>query len=84
MVLILWIEFFIERRQMLSHTSETDFTTVSNKSQLTFELYIERPMQMVELKLIMIIEENDHIMNASDRTTSHPLIRKHSHMPFKN
>ena len=84
MVLILWIEYFIERRQMLSHTSETDFTTVSNNSQLTFELYIERPMQMVELKLIMIIEENDHIMNASDRTTSHPLIRKYSHMPFKN
>ena len=49
---------------------------------MTYELFIEQPMQMIELNLNIIIYENRHLINALDKVDNHPLIRKYSRIPF--
>ena len=39
---------------------------------------------MVEFKLNQILAQNPHLINALDRSVSHPLVGKYSHMPFNN
>ena len=43
---------------------------------MTFEFYIKRPMQIVELKVNKNNNENLHCIIALDRSVNHPLIRK--------
>ena len=45
---------------------------------MTYEFHIKRPMQMVELKLNMIIDEKPDFTIALDRSANHPLLRKKS------
>ena len=51
---------------------------------MTYENYINHPMQAIELKLNMILAENPQVINSLDRNKNHPFIRKHSHIPFNN
>ena len=41
-------------------------------------------MQAVELRLNMIIAKTLHLIKSPNRYINHPLLRKHSHIPFKN
>ena len=60
-----------------------NITTVSNKKHMTYEIYIEHPMEMVELKLNIINNDNNpQLMNAVDRSVNYPLIRKYSNIPI--
>ena len=77
-----WVEYFSERGHKFFHIYKMNFQTFSNKKYMTFECYIEQPMQMVEMNLNMIIAENPNLRNALDRSINHPLIRKNSNLPF--
>ena len=58
-------------------------TTVSFIRYMTHEFCIKQPMQRIELKLNMVIDENPHLINALDRSVNHPSIRKYSSIPFQ-
>ena len=49
---------------------------------MTYELFIEQSVQMIELNLNIIIYKNRHLINALDKGDNHPLIRKYSRIPF--
>ena len=55
-------------------------TTVSSIRYMTYKLYDQRQLLMVELRLNMIIEGNPYLINALDRTVNHHLIRGYSYM----
>ena len=58
--------------------------TISDKSNITHEIYINNPMPMVERRINFIIANNPQLINSLDRNKNHPLIRKYSHIPFNN
>ena len=49
---------------------------------MTYEVYIKKPMQMVQLNLNMISSESAHLINASNRSFTHPSNKKFSNIPF--
>ena len=55
---------------------------ISDKRYMTYQHYINNPMQMVERRFNMIIAKNPHLINLLNRRLCNPLIRKHSHIPF--
>ena len=55
-------------------------TTISKKISLM--IFFERPTQMVESSLILIINRNSQLMNVLDSSNNRPLIRKYSNIPF--
>ena len=71
---------FIEKGQIFSHIDEMNITTVKDKMYLTYDYYIQDPMQAVEIKLNLIIAENPHLINSLNRYHIHPLIRKYSYI----
>ena len=56
-------------------------TTVSNKKHMN-KHYIEQPMPMLELKFDMIIYNKPPLMNALDRSITHPIFRKYRYISF--
>ena len=57
---------------------------ITDLTNMTYEYYINQPMSMCERKINMNIVRNPHLINSLDRNKKHPLIRKHSHIPFNN
>ena len=51
---------------------------------MTYDYYINRPIQAIGLKINMIIAKNPQLINSFDRNKNHPLISKNSHIPFNN
>ena len=51
---------------------------------MTYEHYIEQPMEIVELKLKMIIAKNLNLIIRLDQSINHPLIIKYSNIPFND
>ena len=51
---------------------------------MTYDSYIEHPMQAIELRLNILTARNPELINYLDRKKNHPLIRKSSHIPFNN
>ena len=68
--------------EKVSHFSEMSNKTVSSIRYMTYELYIKRPMQMVDLKLNMIVDEHPQLINALNRSVNYPLFREISHIPM--
>ena len=58
--------------------------TINIKMNKTYEQYINQPMSMCERKIIMNIARNPELINSLDGNKTHSLIRKYSHIPFKN
>ena len=56
----------------------------SDRCSMTYENYINQPMDMCERKINMIIAKNPQLINSLDRKINHPLIRKYLHVPFNN
>ena len=50
---------------------------------MTYDFYIKQPMQMVELEMNLLIGGNLHLINALDRSVSHPLVKEFSQIPFE-
>ena len=49
--------------------------SISDRCNMTYENYINQPMN---------IARNPYLLVSLDRNKNHPLIRKHSHIPFNN
>ena len=43
---------------------------------MTYEIYIKQPMQMVELRMNVQIDNDRHLLNAPDRKFNLTLIQK--------
>ena len=56
--LLYWIERFFGRRHKRSHNKELNNTTVIDQLNMTYDLFIQQPMQAIELKLNLIIAKN--------------------------
>ena len=52
--------------------------TITCRCNMSYKHYIINPMSMLERRINMIIARNPQLLNASDRTKNHPLIRKYS------
>ena len=61
-----------------------NFTTVNDKMNMSYEKYIKRPMQAVEMNLDMIDAKNPNLINSLERFHNLPVITKDSHIPFVN
>ena len=55
-------------------------TTVSSIRYMTYKLYDQKQMLMVELRLNMIIEGYPYLINALEGSVSHHLFRENSYM----
>ena len=51
---------------------------------MTYEFYINQPMQSVELRLNMVVAKNPQLIKSLDQNKNHHLIREYSHIPFNN
>ena len=56
----------------------------SNKKYMTYQYFINIPMQIVERRLKMITAKNQHLINLLKRRLFNPLNRKFSHVAFNN
>ena len=81
---MLWIDLFSEKGQRFYHVYEMCNTTISNKIYTALEFYSKEPLQMVDLKMNMIIDDKPHFKNANERSVKHASIRKYSYAPFPN
>ena len=59
-------------------------TTVDDKMNVTYEHRIKQPKQTVKEVINESIAKNLRIKISRKRFIKHPLIRKHSHIPFNN
>ena len=75
------VESFTERGHKFSHIIELNSKTNTNEIYMKYEYYINKPMKAVELKLIEISTQNQHLIQSLDRTIIGPLNRKNSHLP---
>ena len=64
--LLYFNEYFSLKNCLFSLISEINFKTNIKKKFMTFEFYINQPMQMVELNINMIIAKNLSLSNGLD------------------
>ena len=76
--------YFILSGHKVSNINLMTIITISDKCNMTYENYIQQPMQMCERNINMNIAKNPELINSLDRNNNHPLIRKYSHIPFNN
>ena len=58
--------------------------TTSDRCNMTYEHYMNQPMQSVDLRLTMAVAKNPQLIIYLDQYKNHPSIRKDSHIPFNN
>ena len=51
---------------------------------MTYEHYINQPMSLCDRKINLNIARNPELIISLDRNKNHHLIRKYSHIQFKN
>ena len=56
---------------------------ICDRSNMTYEHYINQPMHMFERKININIARNPHLINSLNRNKNHPIIRKFLHIPYK-
>ena len=59
-----------------------EISMISCRCNMTYKKYMNFPMSMLERRINMVIGKNPQLLNSLDRNKNHPLIRKHSHIPF--
>ena len=78
------IECFESRGYKFYNINQMTINIISDRCNITYEKVINQPMSMCERKINMNIAKNPQLINSLDRNKNHPLIRKYSHIPFKN
>ena len=63
---------------------QTILKTINDRCNMTYDYYMNFPMNMVERQINFNIAKNPHLINTLDRNKNHPLIRKYSQLPFNN
>ena len=66
------------------HITERNIKTINDKFSMSYEHYINQPMQAVEMKLNMSIAKNPNLINPLNRFQNHPVIRKFSPIVLRN
>ena len=51
---------------------------------MTYQHYINNPMQMVERRLNNLKAKNSNLINLLNRRLCNRLLKKYSHIPFNN
>ena len=57
---------------------------ITDRCNMTYENNFNQAMSMCEPKINMNIAKNPTLIKSLERNLNHPLIRKNSHIPFKN
>ena len=78
------IDYLKLRGYIFQEKNELVIDTLNDRFNTTYEHYINRSMDMCERKINMVIARNPQLINSLHRNKSHPLIRKNSHIPYKN
>ena len=76
------IRDFKDKGYNFNHIAEMDIITLSNKLDMSYDLYIKHNKHSVGWKLSAMVNKNKNLINKRDR--SHPLITKFSRVPFNN
>ena len=74
------IESFIEKGHTFSHIDDMNISTTNDKRYMTYEYYIQHPMPSIELKFNVNPAKNPHLINSLNRSLTHPLMKKYSHI----
>ena len=74
------IEYFKSRGYIFCNINHITIDIISDKCNVTYEYYINRPMQAFELKLNMIVAKNPELIKVFGGSKNNPLIRQHSHI----
>ena len=78
------IDDFENKGYTFNHIAEMNIITIANKLDITYKFYIKHDMHAIEWKINALINKNPNLIIKLDRSKAHPLIRKFSHVPFKN
>ena len=84
MSLLCYIDCFKSRGYKFYNINQMTINSISDRCNMTYEQYMNQPMHMCERKINLKIAKNPEIIISFDRNKNHPLIRKHSHIPFNN
>ena len=57
--------------------------TINGRCNMTYKIYKNTPMSMLERRINIIIAKNPPLINSLDRNKNHPLIKKYSHIQFQ-
>ena len=83
-----YLSFYIDSCESggykFSNNNHMIIITISCMCNMSYKHYINQPMSMLERRIIFVIARNPQLINALDRNKNHPLINKHSHIPFNN
>ena len=69
---------------MFQNINQMTINIISDRCNMTYECYMNQPMQSIELRLNMVIARNPELINLLDRNEKHPLVRNNSHIKFNN
>ena len=75
---------FNKQGYKFSHISKMHIITNNLEKDMTYFMYINNPMPMVERKININIARNLYLVNAFDRHIDHPMIRKFSYVPIND
>ena len=73
-------DYFTSFGYKFSHISVLNINFLTDYRNMTYEHYLKQPKHMVEWKLNEKLSRNRQLIRAFDRNTSHPIIRKGSHI----
>ena len=78
------IEYFASKGYNFHNIYQMSINTISCRCNMTYEHYMNQPMQSVERRINMVIAKKLQLIILYDRYKNHPLIGKYSHIPFNN
>ena len=72
-----------DKGYIFNQIAEMSIITNANKLDMSYDFYIKHYVHTVEWKLFSMINKDKNLTNKLNRNNCrHPLIRKHSHVPF--
>ena len=80
MSLIEKIECFESKGHKFSHISEMNIVVITDLTNTTYDHYLKIPKPMLEWTINKKLANNRKLIKAFNINTSHPLIRKYSHI----
>ena len=80
--LLLKFELSIQWEYELSHRTAICITIFNSIRNMSYQNYRKQPKQRYEKLLKIKNYENTSLISALDRSLSHPLFQKYSHLPF--
>ena len=78
--LFYWIDYYKSQGHDFNHINKMIIKTINDKCNITYNHYINQPMDMVERRLNFVINRDPQLSNTLDRNKNHPLIGKYSHI----